>query len=71
MSVADLAVRVAADVDNFNQNLASVDDHLTAWGKKMQTLGGNLGDLGRGMTSIGKTLTVPCRPPCRLGRWAD
>ena len=63
MSVADLAVRVAADVDNFNQNLASVDDHLTAWGKKMQTLGGNLGDLGRGMTSIGKTLTVALAVP--------
>ncbi len=63
MSVADLAVRVAADVDNFNQNLASVDDHLTSWDRKMQTLGGNLSDLGRGISTIGKTMTAAITVP--------
>lgn len=63
MSVADLAVRVSADVDNFTQGLGSVDSQLETWGKKMKTLGGNISDLGRGITSVGKTMSLAFTAP--------
>lgn len=51
MSIADLAVRIVAQVDNFNSTMQSVSGQV-------DKIGANLQNVGKGMTDVGKKMTV-------------
>lgn len=56
MSVADLAVRIVAQVDGFKGSMDSVSGQVDKMGKNLQ-------NVGKGMVSVGKKMTIGITTP--------